>query len=64
MRFLGNSREYLIRLSNGNTITSRQFSEIKPMFNVGEEVLVSFLENDVMVFEYPIQGLSKELEIT
>jgi hypothetical protein len=34
------------------------------MFNVGEEVLVTFLENDVMVFEYPIQGLSKELEIT
>jgi len=64
MRFLGNSREYLVRLSNGNIIASRQFSEIKPMFNVGEEVLVTFLENDVMVFEYPIQGLSKELEIT
>lgn len=63
MRFLGNSREYLIRLSNGDTIASRQFSEINPMFNVGEEVLVSFLENDVMVFEYPRQGLSKELEI-
>lgn len=63
MRFLGNSREYLVRLSNGDTIASRQFSEIKPMFTIGEEVLVSFLESDVMVFEYPVQGLSRELEI-
>jgi len=63
MRFLGNSREYILRLSNGDTIASRQFSEIKPAFTVGEEVMVSFLENDVMVFEYPVNGLSRELEI-
>ena len=64
IRFLGNSREYLIRLSNGDTIASRQFAEIKSAFKAGEEVSVSFRESDVMVFEYPVQSLLKELEIT
>ena len=63
VRFLGNSKEYLVRLSNGDTIASLQFAESKLAFNVGDEVSVSFRESDVMVFEYPAQGLSKELEI-
>jgi ABC-type Fe3+/spermidine/putrescine transport system ATPase subunit len=63
IRFLGNSREYLIRLSNGDTITSQHFAENEAMFKVGDEVSISFRESDVMVFEYPTQGLLKELEI-
>jgi len=64
VRFLGNSKEYLIRLSNGDAIASRHFAESEPEFKAGDNVLVSFRESDVMVFEYPPQGLSKELEIT
>lgn len=64
IRFLGNSREYLIRLSNGDTITSRHFAENETKFKEGQEVSISFRESDVMVFEYPAQGLLKELEIT
>jgi ABC-type Fe3+/spermidine/putrescine transport system ATPase subunit len=63
IRFLGNSREYLVRLSNGYMIASRRFAESKPAYKVGDVVHVSFRESDVMVFEYPTQGLSKELEI-
>jgi ABC-type Fe3+/spermidine/putrescine transport system ATPase subunit len=63
VRFLGNSKEYLVRLSNGDTIASRQFADSGLAFKVGDEVSVSFRESDVMVFEYPAQGLSKELEI-
>jgi len=63
IRFLGSSNEYVIRLSNGDSIASRNFAESESEFKVGDEVLVSFREGDVMVFEYPPQGLSKELEI-
>jgi ABC-type Fe3+/spermidine/putrescine transport system ATPase subunit len=63
VRFLGNSKEYLVRLSNGDTIASRQFVDTKPTFKVGDRVSVSFRENDVMVFEYPALGLSRELEV-
>ena len=64
VRFLGNSREYLIRIPNGDVIASRQFAEDgKDEFEMGEEVLVGFLEGDAMVFEYPARGLRQELEI-
>jgi ABC-type Fe3+/spermidine/putrescine transport system ATPase subunit len=63
IRFLGNSREYLIRLSNGDRVTSRHLAAMGPIFKVGDELFVSFHENDVMVFDYPPQGLLKELEI-
>ena len=63
IRFLGNSREYVIRLSNGDSIVSRNFAEGEPEFRVSDMILVSFREADVMAFEYPPQGLSKELEI-
>ena len=63
IRFLGNSREYVIRLSNGDSIASRNFAEGEPEFRVGDKIQVSFREADVMAFEYPLQGLSKELEI-
>lgn len=64
VRFLGNSNEYLIRIPNGDVLTSRLFAEREGgAFKVGDEVLAGFLEGDVMVFEYPPQGLAKELEI-
>lgn len=65
VRFLGNSKEYLIRIPNGDVVASRVFpaSEENP-FKVGDEVLAGFLEGDAMVFEYPAQGLRKELEIS
>ena len=64
VRFLGNSREYLIRLTNGDTITSRRFLEgPESDFNVGEEVSVGFEERDVMTFQYPVGGMGKELEM-
>lgn len=64
VRFLGNSKEYLIRIPNGDVVASRQFAESEGAeFKVGDQVLASFLEGDVMVFEYPSQGLTKELEI-
>lgn len=64
VRFLGNSKEYLIRIPNGDVIASRLFAEGEvDAFKVGDEVLAGFLEGDVMVFEYPAQGLRKELEI-
>jgi len=63
VRFLGNSNEYVIRLSNGDAIASRNFAESESKFRVGDQVLVSFREGDVMVFDYPTEGLSKELEV-
>jgi ABC-type Fe3+/spermidine/putrescine transport system ATPase subunit len=64
IRFLGNSKEYLVRIQNGDTIASRQFAENeKSQFAVGDNVLVGFRESDAMVFEYPSQGLRKELEV-
>jgi ABC-type Fe3+/spermidine/putrescine transport system ATPase subunit len=65
VRFLGNSKEYLIRISNGDVIASRRFAEREGgEFKVGDEVLVGFLEGDAMVFEYPVHGLRQELEIS
>jgi putative spermidine/putrescine transport system ATP-binding protein len=65
IRFLGNSYEYIVRLPNGDTIASRQFATgAEPAFKAGEEVLVGFRERDVLVFEYPVHGLRKELEVT
>jgi ABC-type Fe3+/spermidine/putrescine transport system ATPase subunit len=64
VRFLGNSKEYLIRIPNGDIIASRQFAESEDdAFKVGEEVQVGFLEGDAMVFEYPAKGLRNELEV-
>jgi putative spermidine/putrescine transport system ATP-binding protein len=63
VRFLGNSNEYLIRIPNGDIITSRRFAASEESFRVGEEVQVGFLETDAMVFEYPQNGLRAELEV-
>jgi ABC-type Fe3+/spermidine/putrescine transport system ATPase subunit len=64
-RFLGNSKEYLVGIPNGDVIVSRKFAEREEdAFKVGDEILTGFLESDAMVFEYPSEGLRKELEIT
>lgn len=64
VRFLGNTREYVIRLSNGDRVVSRRFLEGKnPAFATGQRIYVSFEKRDVMTFAYPPQGLRKELEM-
>jgi len=64
VRFLGNSREYLIRLTNGDIVSSRQFFEsLDPSFNFGEKVSIGFNAEDIMTFAYPPNGLVTELEI-
>lgn len=64
VRFLGNSREYLIRIVNGDTFSVRRFLEGKEeSFKTGSKVTVGFDRNAVMIFAYPTQGLRKELEI-
>jgi len=63
-RFLGNSREYVVRLDNGDTMYSRQFQEGKnERFRIGDKVTVGFDRSDVLIFAYPPQGLGRELEI-
>ena len=64
VRFLGNSREYLIRLTNGAILASRRFLEgSEPSFRLGDAVWVTFQRIDVTAFPYPRQGLMKELEV-
>jgi ABC-type Fe3+/spermidine/putrescine transport system ATPase subunit len=63
-RFLGSTREYVIRLSNGDKVVSRRFLEGKnPAFATGQRIYACFEKRDVMIFEYPSLGLRKELEI-
>jgi ABC-type Fe3+/spermidine/putrescine transport system ATPase subunit len=65
IHFLGDSREYLVRLDNGDVLASRRFGEdFTPAFSVGEKVFIGFEKRDPMVFPYPSQGLRKELEVT
>lgn len=64
VRFLGDSREYIIRLTNGDIVSSHQYAEgSESRFETGEKVVVGFEEDDVLVFEHPPQGLRKELEM-
>jgi ABC-type Fe3+/spermidine/putrescine transport system ATPase subunit len=64
VRFLGSSREYVVRLANGDVVSSRQFLEgAESTFRIGERVFVGFDQDDITVFPYPPQGLRKELEI-
>jgi ABC-type Fe3+/spermidine/putrescine transport system ATPase subunit len=64
VRFLGDTREYVVRLINGDTIASRRFMEGEnPAFAKGQRIYVSFEQPDVMIFPYPAQGLRKELEM-
>jgi ABC-type Fe3+/spermidine/putrescine transport system ATPase subunit len=64
VRFLGNSKEYLVRIPNGDLIAAHRFAESEDdTYDLGDNVQVGFLEGDAMVFEYPTHGLSKELEV-
>jgi ABC-type Fe3+/spermidine/putrescine transport system ATPase subunit len=61
-RFLGSTREYVIRLTNGDTILSRRFLESEnPAFVPQQRISVSFKQSDVMIFTYPPHGLRNEL---
>ena len=63
-RFLGSSREYLVRLTNGDVVASRQFVEDREAaFKVGEKIFVGFEQTDITSFPYPRGGLIKELEV-
>lgn len=65
VRFLGSSREYVLRLTNGDVIASRRFIEaVEPDYKVSDHVSVGFDQSDIVVFAYPPQGLRKELEIS
>jgi len=64
VRFLGSTREYVTRLTNGDVIVSRRFMEgSNQSFSIGEKVCACFEQRDVMIFAYPPQGLRKELEM-
>jgi ABC-type Fe3+/spermidine/putrescine transport system ATPase subunit len=64
VRFLGSSREYLVRVTSGDLVASRQFLEgPEPAFKLGEKVFVGFDRTDITVFPYPSGGLRKELEV-
>lgn len=64
VRFLGSTREYLVRLTNGDFIVSRRFMEgSNPSFSIGEKIFASFEQRDIMIFAYPRQGLGRELEM-
>ena len=63
VRFLGNSKEYVVRIPNGDVVASRCFAGSEGEFKAGDRVLVGFLEGDSMVFEYPVRGLREELEV-
>jgi ABC-type Fe3+/spermidine/putrescine transport system ATPase subunit len=64
VRFLGSTREYVTRLTNGDVIVSRRFMEgSNPSFSIGKKVYACFEQRDIMIFAYPPQGLRKELEM-
>lgn len=64
VRFLGSSREYLVRVTSGDLVASRQFLEgPEPAFKLGEKVFVGFDRTDITAFPYPSGGLRKELEV-
>lgn len=61
--FIGGSMEYVIRLDNGITLTSKFLLPDAPRaYGAGERVVVSFLPEKCYVFSYPEVGLLKETE--
>jgi ABC-type Fe3+/spermidine/putrescine transport system ATPase subunit len=61
--FVGGSIEYVVRLENDMTILSRILLEGESrIFKKGDIVIVSFHPSECHVFQYPEQGLLKEIE--
>ena len=61
--FVGGSMEYMVRLENGMSISSRILLEGgSKVFRKGDIVIVSFHPDECRVFPYPERGLLKEIE--
>ncbi len=61
--FIGGSMEYVVKLSNGVTLTSKILLPDAPKaLSVGERVVASFSPERCYVFPYPEAGLLKETE--
>jgi len=61
--FVGGSMEYVVRLENDMSLSSRILLEGTPrVFRKGDIVIVSFHPNECHVFPYPEKGLLKEIE--
>jgi len=61
--FVGGSMEYIVRLENGMSISSRILLEGESrIFHKGDIVIVSFHPGECHVFQYPKRGLLREIE--
>jgi len=61
--FVGDSIEYIVRLENGMSISSRILLKGgSRIFHRGDIVIVSFQPGECRVFPYPERGLLKEIE--
>ncbi len=61
--FIGSSIEYVIKLDNGITVSSKKLiSDAYKSQKSNEPIVVSFLPETCYVFEYPKIGLLKEIE--
>ena len=61
--FVGGSMEYIVKLENGMSISSRRLLEGgSRIFHKGDIVIVSFHPGECRVFQYPERGLLKEIE--
>jgi len=61
--FVGGSMEYIVRLENGMSISSRILLDSNSrVFHKGDIAIVSFHPDECHVFPYPERGLLKEIE--
>jgi ABC-type Fe3+/spermidine/putrescine transport system ATPase subunit len=63
VHFIGGSIEYLIRLDNGVSVSSKKLiSNLAKTYKVNDSCHVSFLPDKCYVFDYPKTSLFKEIE--
>jgi ABC-type Fe3+/spermidine/putrescine transport system ATPase subunit len=61
--FIGDYIEYIIRLENGITVSSKKLiSDAYNSLTLNDPIVVSFLPDKCYIFEYPKIGLLKEIE--
>lgn len=61
--FIGDSIEYVIKLENGVTVSSKKlFSDASSSHKSNDPVIVSFHPEKCYIFEYPKKGLLPEIE--
>lgn len=62
-QFIGDSIEYVVKLENGITVSSKKLiSNTSNSHKANDSVVVSFLPTKCYIFEYPKMGLLKEIE--